>query len=186
MTSYMLNHDDCILLVIDIQDRLHTAMEPETKDLSVKNAGILLEVAHAYNLPVIVTEQYPKGLGKTIGEIERHIRGLPRHEKLYFSCYREGSVRNVFTACERKTVIVTGIETHVCVLQTVLDLCEAGYRVFVASDAVSSRRATDRISALKMMAHAGALVCSTESIAFMLMEKAGTEAFKRLSPLFKE
>jgi len=175
-----------MLLVIDVQERLHKVMESEMKDLSVKNTIILLEVARVYGIPLVLTEQYPRGLGKTIDALEVYLRETPHHEKLHFSCYRDDSIRSVLDAHTRNTVIVAGIETHVCVLQTVLDLCEAGYRVFVAGDAVSSRRASDRIMALDLMARAGALVCSTETISFMLMEKAGTDTFKQLSVLFKE
>ena len=186
MASFLLRPDESMLLVIDVQERLHKAMEQGMKDLSVKNTIILIEVARAYGIPLVVTEQYPKGLGKTISEIEAHIEDVPHREKLHFSCYRDDSIRSALDAQTRNTIIVAGIETHVCVLQTVLDLREAGYRVYVAGDAVSSRRAADRVMALDLMVQNGALVCSTETIAFMLMEKAGTETFKSLSAFFKE
>ena len=183
--KFILNPDDCILGIVDIQDRLYRAMEPEFKNIFVKNAAILIETAKAFAMPIIVSEQYPKGLGKTIPEIDGHLKDIPRFEKLFFSCYRENLIRERIEKQGKASVIVAGIETHVCVLQTVLDLLKDGYNVVVASDAVCSRREMDRHSALDSMAQAGAVIYSTEAIAFMLMEKAGTPRFKQLSSLFK-
>jgi len=177
--------DDCLLLVIDIQQRLYQAMEDAFKDIFIKNSAILIEVADVCNIPIIVSEQYPRGLGKTIDEVEKALPHKKREEKLYFSCYREEPIKTKIDSSGKKTVIVIGIETHVCVLQTVLDLLEADYRVVVATDAVCSRRQHDRLAALNAVADAGAVIYPTETIAFMLMEKAGTPLFKQLSPLFK-
>ncbi len=185
MTKYLLNDRECMLLVVDIQERLYAAMEEGFRDVFLKNAGILLETAKAFSLPVMVSEQYPKGLGVTVPDIARRMEGATRYEKLTFSCYRDPAIQSAMDASERKTVIVTGIETHVCVFQTVLDLLMAGYRVVVADDAVCSRRPHDRQTALLEMGRAGALVYSTEMISFMLLEKAGTAEFKQLSPLFR-
>ena len=180
-----LRKEDCLLLVVDIQERLHAAMDEKFKDPYVKNGIILMETAHACNIPVIVSEQYPKGLGRTIAEAAGHLEGIPRHEKLHFSCCRDENIRKAVDLTGRKTVVVIGIEAHVCVMQTALDLLEAGYRVVIAADAVCSRRARDKDAALEAMARLGALVYPTEAIAFMLIEKAGTELFRKLSPLFK-
>jgi nicotinamidase-related amidase len=185
MTKYLLSDRECMLLVVDIQERLHAAMEQGFREVYLKNAGILLETTKVFSMPVMVSEQYPKGLGSTVPEVARLIEGVPRYEKLSFSCYRDPAIQAAVDASDRKTVIVAGIETHVCVFQTVLDLLMAGYRVVVADDAVCSRRPHDRQAALLEMGRAGALVYSTEMISFMLMEKAGTPEFRRLSPLFR-
>jgi nicotinamidase-related amidase len=183
--SGFLKRDDCFLVVVDIQKKLHAAMEDTFKEIYVKNCVILIETAKAIGLPIVVSEQYPRGLGPTIDEIAVHLVSIPRLEKLFFSCYREGGIKSAIQAAGRKTAVVIGIETHVCVMQTVLDLMDAGYFVIVASDAVCSRRLHDMHTALDAMARSGVFVYSTEAIAFMLMEKAGTELFKQLSPLFK-
>jgi nicotinamidase-related amidase len=185
MNKYLLRAEDCMLLVVDIQQRLFVAMEEGFKGTFLKNGIILMESAKALGLPIVVTEQYPKGLGATIDEVGAVLEGAPRYEKLFFSCYRDQAIQEAIDGAGRKTVIVSGIETHVCVFQTVVDLLMAGYRVVVASDAVCSRKASDRLTALDEMARAGALVYSTEMIVFMLLEKAGTEPFKKLSPLFR-
>jgi nicotinamidase-related amidase len=185
MNRYLLRPEDCALLVVDIQQRLYAAMEEGFRDTFLKNGLILMKSARAFGMPIVVSEQYPKGLGSTISEVAAVLEGVPRHEKLFFSCYRDQAIQARIDELKRKTVIIAGIETHVCVFQTVIDLLMAGYRVVVADDAVCSRRASDRQSALAEMARAGAQVFSTEMIAFMLLEKAGTALFKELSPLFR-
>lgn len=178
--------DETLLLIIDVQERLHQVMDSDAKSIYIKNSAILIQAAVAFAMPIVVSEQYPRGLGHTLPEIDALIQDTPRLEKLHFSCWREDSLRGAIELTGRKTVIVSGIETHVCVLQTVMDLLDAGYHPVVAADAVCSRFASDRVTALGAMAMAGATVYSTESIAFMLLEKAGTQRFKQLSPLFKE
>jgi isochorismate hydrolase len=185
MSNYLLRAEDCMLLVVDIQQRLHAAMDKGFRETFLKNSLILIQSAQALTLPVLVSEQYPRGLGPTIDEVAAVLQGAPRHEKLHFSCYRDQAIQAALDGQGRKTVVVAGIETHVCVFQTVVDLLMAGYRVVVADDAVCSRREHDRVSALTEMSRAGALVWTTEMIAFMLLEKAGTEAFRKMSPLFR-
>jgi len=185
MSKYIFEPQETLLLVIDIQERLHQAMEEGFKSAYVRNSNILIRTAQAFDMPVIVSEQYPRGLGKTIPEIEAALGPNPRLEKLHFSCWREQAIRAAIEITGRKSVIVIGIETHVCVLQTVMDLLEAGYRPIVATDAVCSRSPSDRTTAIEAMSAAGAVAYSTESIAFMLLEKAGTPEFKQISPLFK-
>lgn len=185
MSVHPLRAEDCMLMVVDIQQRLFAAMEEGFRDTFLKNARILIQAAQGLDLPVVVTEQYSKGLGSTIDEVASVLEGVPRYEKLFFSCYRDRAIQAAVDGLSRKTVLILGIETHVCVFQTVLDLLMAGYRVVVADDAVCSRRAHDRQTALAELGRAGALVYSTEMIAFMLLEKAGTQAFRKLSPLFR-
>ncbi len=185
MNKFLLQAEDCAVMVIDIQEKLFAVMDERFRSLLIRNSRILVETAQALDMPIVVTEQYPKGMGGTILEIGEHIRGIQRYEKLYFSCYRDPAIRDRTDSLARKTVIVAGMETHVCVFQTVIDLLMAGYRVVIAGDAVSSRRELDREEAIIEMRSAGALIYSTEMIAFMLLEKAGTTQFKRLAPFFK-
>ncbi len=185
MNKYLLQAEDCAVMVIDIQEKLFAVMDERFRSMLIRNSRILVETAQTLDMPILVTEQYTKGMGGTIPEIGEHVRDLPRYEKIYFSCYRDPAIRERTDALARKTMIVAGIETHVCVFQTVIDLLMAGYRVVVAGDAVSSRRELDREEAIEEMRSAGALIYSSEMIAFMLLEKAGTPQFKRLAPFFK-
>ena len=174
-----------MVLTIDIQQKLYSAMQQDFKETFLKNCGILLNVARAFDIPILVSEQYPQGLGKTVDEIESIVRGLPTFEKLKFSCFKDQSLRAELEKKAVKTVVVMGIEAHVCVYQTVLDLLMAGYRTVVISDAVCSRREHDRVTALAALENAGAIIVSTEMLAFMFLEKAGTLRFKKLAPLFR-
>jgi len=183
MNRYYIRPEDCMMLVVDIQQKLFGAMQNDFRDVFVKNSAIMLNVARAFEMPILVTEQYPEGLGPTIDEID--ISEIPRFEKLSFSCQRDSSIRSELEKMNRKTVIVIGIEAHVCVYQTVIDLLMSGYRTVVISDAVCSRREHDRLTALSAMDNAGAVIISTETAAFMFLERAGTGLFKKLSSLFK-
>lgn len=185
MSKFTFKPHETLLLVIDIQERLHQAMEEGLKSAYVKNSGILIKTAQAFGMPILVSEQYPRGLGPTIAEVNALLGEAPKYEKLAFSCWGDEPLRTAIEAAGRKTVIVIGIEAHVCVLQTVLDLLDAGYQPVVATDAVCSRNAADRLTAIQAMSAAGAVAYATESIAFMLLQKAGTQEFKQISPLFK-
>ena len=185
MNRYVLQAQDCLLLGVDIQQKLYDAMDKDFKETFLKNSAIVLEVAKAFDIPILVSEQYPKGLGKTVDEIESIIEGSPRFEKVYFSCMKDPGLRGELEKKAGRTVVVIGMEAHVCVYQTVLDLLLKGYRTVVISDAVCSRRTHDRLTALAALENAGAGVVSTETLAFMFLEKAGTAQFKKLAPLFK-
>jgi hypothetical protein len=185
MSKYFIQRDDAFLLVVDIQKNLFNAMKEKVQEILKKNAIILLNTALKMSIPVIVSEQYRKGLGLTIGELQDYISDEDNYEKIHFDCTKD---KDLFEAIEKKgkkTAIITGIESHICVFQTAISLLERGYRVVIASDAVASRRKHDWLQALSMLEKAGALVYPTETIAFMLLEKAGTPEFKYLSPLFK-
>ena len=185
MSKFLLQAEDCAIVVIDVQEKLFRALEEQARQVFLRNSRILLETARVLGMPLLVAEQYPKGMGRTIPEIDAQTHDLPRYEKICFSCYRDPAIRTRIDELARKTVIVMGIEAHVCVFQTVIDLLMAGYRAAAASDAVFSRRESDRADAIREMSRAGALIYSTEMIAFMLLEKAGTPQFKQLAPFFK-
>lgn len=182
---WFLHNKECALLVIDMQERLLAAMREDDAARTVKNTGILVDAAHVFGIPIIASEQYRKGLGPTVPPLAERLSGTPILEKLHFSCMRDDGLANAVRGTGRRVFILAGIETHVCVFQTSLDMLSAGYSVVVASDAVSSRRDHDREYALRALDRAGALVYPTETICFMLMERAGTEVFRKLAPLFK-
>lgn len=181
-----LNRDDTVLLVIDIQERLGAAMEPARFERLVKNTGILIQTAKTLGLPVLVTEQYPRGLGHTVPAL---LELLPEDatpvEKVAFSCGAVKELARRLFDLRRKQVIVVGMETHVCVFQTVRDLVAGGYAPFVARDAVLSRTTENHDTGLELMRESGATISSTETIVFDLLGAAGTPEFKALSPLVK-
>lgn len=185
MKDFTINSQDSLLLIIDIQERLFNAMDNDSQNLLKKNPAILIKTADEFNIPIIVTEQYRKGLGETIPELKSLTENSLNLEKLHFDCTKDEAIKTSIIKTGKKTIIITGIESHICVFQTALSLIAEGFKVVISSDGVSSRRKEDRKSALKILSEAGALVYPTETIAFMLLEKAGTPEFKKLSPLFK-
>lgn len=183
MERFTLQAKDSVLLVIDIQEKLMKAMEQ--RDQLCKKTIMLLKVAEQFKIPVIVTEQYPKGLGSTVSDIAS---ALPpdcrRVEKSSFNACSD-QFRQVLAETGRHTVVVCGTETHVCVYQTVRSLLDLGYQVFVVLDAVCSRYHVNYRNGLQLMAAMGAVVITAEGVAFDLMKVAGTPEFKAISPLIK-
>jgi nicotinamidase-related amidase len=152
-----------------------------------KNIGILLDSATELNIPVLVTEQYVKGLGATLPELKEKAEasGATCYEKMAFSCCGNAEFVGKLKETGRTQIIITGMESHVCVLQTVIDLLDAGFNVHVVEDAVMSRSKQNWLTALKVMSLAGAVPTCTETVVFQLLKVAGTEEFKKLSKLVK-
>lgn len=174
------------LLVIDVQERLVPAMPAYVLPAVLRNTCILIETAHEYNLPVFASEQYPRGLGSTVPEIQAVLgEDIRPFEKVSFSCCQAPSLQPVFDQLSGYGFILCGMETHVCVLQTALDLLQRGHPVYVAADAVCSRGKLNWKTGLDLMRQAGAVIGSTEIFAFGLLGEAGTEQFKRISKLVK-
>ncbi|MEE9213259.1 MAG: hydrolase [Thermodesulfobacteriota bacterium] len=178
--------DSTSLVVIDMQERLMGAMPEESRGAITDKSLILINSANILNIPVVVTEQYPKGLGPTIPEVKEAVgENFDPIEKVVFSCARSPEFKSALSDLGRKDVIICGIETHVCVLQTAIDLINDGYNVYVAADAVTSRKELDRDKALDLIEKAGATVGTTETFLFQLLERAGTDEFKAISKLVK-
>jgi nicotinamidase-related amidase len=176
-TPGLLERERTALVVVDVQEGFRKAID-SFEDV-VRNTAILVQAARILGLPVLVTEQYPRGLGPTVPEVAEHLEGVPRTEKLVFSAAQaEG-----FGLGERDQALVCGIETHVCVSQTVHDLLASGTEVHLAADATSSRTASNRELALARMERAGAISSSTEAALFELLGRAGTEEFKSIQKL---
>jgi nicotinamidase-related amidase len=182
--KFMLHRDNAVLVVIDVQEKLCRAMDEKVLERLVRNTGILQEAARELGMPVVATEQYVKGLGETVGELKERLPA-PAIEKMTFSCCGEASFPEKLKALGRQQVIVTGMETHVCVLQTVIELLDAGYTVHLVRDAVMSRRKDNWFVGLETAAAAGAVITSTEAALFQLLKVAGTEEFKKLSKLVR-
>jgi nicotinamidase-related amidase len=186
MNMDFIQKDKTALLVIDMQEKLMKAIPEEIQELITKNAGILIESAKILGIPVTVTEQYPKGLGLTIPEIKEAVgNDCNPIEKVVFSCARSPEFESALNETGRKEVLVCGIETHVCVLQTVIDLINGGYSVYIPADAVASRKELDWERGIKLIEQTGAVVGTTETFLFQLLERAGTDEFKKISKLIK-
>jgi len=180
---FKLKKEDTALAVIDVQEKLIVAMDEEIYADMLSNSMKLVKGAKILGMPVVCTQQYTKGLGNTVAELAENIDGYI--EKVSFSCCGEDSFVKTLKEKGVKNVVVAGMETHVCVLQTVLDLLSEGFNVHVAADAVCSRSDFNWQVALDMMSQAGAVITCAETVLFMLLEKAGTPEFKEISKLVK-
>jgi len=178
----LLNSQDAALLVIDVQERINAVMKNQDH---LPRIEVLVEACQALDVPVIASEQYPQGLGPTVESLAAILGDMPP-AKLTFSCARDEGLREAIDKSGRQQIVVTGIEAHVCVLQTALDLLNDGYEIFVPYDAVNSRRKSDRKWALRRMASAGAVITSTESALFELVERCDTADFKMVAKLIKK
>lgn len=172
-----------VLLVIDVQERLFPAMSAENAARVVKNVDLLLDAAARLGAKTIVTEQYPKGLGPTVEALRAPLEAAAaqRFEKTCFSALDAPGPARAIDALSPRTVIVVGMETHVCVFQTVRELEARGYDVHVPHDAVASRRDDDKRVGLELMAKAGATITTTETVVFDWLLKAEGDHFKALS-----
>lgn len=176
------------LLVVDLQERLVPAMPEEVGARVVRNTAILIEAARLLGLPVVATQQYPKGLGPTVKPIEDALGTVSnphRIDKTVFSAAAAPEVAALLPRLGRDQWIVTGMEAHVCVYQTARDLAARGFEVHVPVDAVSSRTKANWRVGLDLIERAGAIPTSTEVCVFDLLGRAGTEEFKALSKLIK-
>ncbi|MFN4141495.1 hydrolase [Aestuariivirga sp.] len=174
------------LLLVDMQERLLPAMTGGA-EVQLRSA-ILLRAAKALSLPVTVSEQYPKGLGHTVPGLRDEIGNAPVFEKLAFSCWKDEAIRERLIGqheAGRPLVILAGVEAHVCVLQTAVDLAAAGFGVFAVADAMASRAPSSHALALERMRQAGVAVVNTEMVVFELLGRAGTAEFKALSALVR-
>lgn len=172
------------LLIVDIQERLLPAMADGAGVVS--RTQILMKAAEALELPITISEQYPKGLGNTVAEIANNSATV--FEKTSFSCWRDAAMKAHFInqhEHDRPLVIIAGIEAHVCVLQTAVDLHHAGFGVFVVADATSSRKAQSVELALARLRQTDIQVINTEMALFELLGRADTSEFKALSALIR-
>ncbi|CFX01762.1 Isochorismatase hydrolase [Candidatus Filomicrobium marinum] len=171
------------LIVIDMQERLVPAMQAPARTL--KNTRLLLTTARRLDIPVLITEQYPKGLGHTVREIADVSQGLPVLEKVHFSCLEDPRFADAFRELGRPQAVIAGMEAHICVMQTAAQLMEEGYEVFVVTDATSSRSLASEQACLDRLQASGAGIVTTEMVIFEWLGRADTPAFKELLPLIK-
>lgn len=169
-----------LLLIIDVQEKLVNML----KDENVKEQAIkLAKAAGILNIPAIITEQYPKGLGETTKEIKDALPGAKYIEKTSFSAFEE--IKEALNEADRKQIIIFGIETHICVLQTAFNLIDRGYEVYVVKNASGSRNEDDKNSALQRLRHAGCQTVTTEMVIFELLKTSKHPNFKEVQSLIK-
>ncbi len=176
--------EDSIIVVVDVQESLAVTMED--RDLIVNNITKLVKAVKVLDIPVVITEQYPKGLGKTVEEISKLFDDFKPLEKISFSCCGEQKFLDKIKESGKKNVILTGMETHICVLQTALDLLDVGYTVGIVEDAVCSYRIEDMDTAIARLTGEGVVSVTTEMIIYEFLIKAGTAEFKALLPVLEK
>ena len=172
------------LIVIDVQERLISAMAAPAH--AIKNAQLLLQVAAKSMVSALLTEQYSEGLGPTVAAIKIAAGPSPILPKLHFSCMQHSPFANAFTSLNRRQAILTGMEAHICGVQTTASLLDLGYEVFVVSDATTSRTLDSERASLARLTAAGVSIVTTEMVIFEWLGQAGTPAFKEILPLIKQ
>jgi nicotinamidase-related amidase len=189
VTSLRVEAARAALLLVDFQEKLAAAMPPAERALCERNILVLLELARRLRIPVVQSEQYPKGLGPTVSALATALAQpelrVQRLEKIEFGCTDAPAFRPLFDTIDRPQWIVVGMEAHVCVWQTVRGLCAWGAAVHVPADAVISRSSANRRVGLALTERVGAVVTSTETVAFDALVRAGSDDFRAISRLVR-
>ncbi len=183
LDKFFLEKENTVLLIVDIQEKLAVVMKE--RDTVVRNNLHLIELAKMIGVPVMITEQYPKGLGTTVAEIREALPVYQPVEKMTFDCCGQPAFLGELKQHNKSMVVLTGMETHICVLQTCIGLLKAGINVHLVQDAVCSRTKENWKTGVEFMRTAGAVVTSTETVLFQLLKVAGTEEFKKISKRIK-
>jgi nicotinamidase-related amidase len=181
--KFFLDREDAVLLIVDVQEKLAAVMKE--REQVVRNTLHLIELAKMTGVPVMVSEQYPRGLGPTVPELREALPFYRPLEKMTFDCCGQPSFLEELKDHGGSTVILTGMETHICVLQTCLGLLRGGISVHVVGDAVCSRTKENWKTGLAFMRDAGAVATCTETALFQLLKAGGTEEFKKISKRIK-
>ena len=183
MHPHLLERGQSVLVLIDVQDRLHVEMP--RRERVAANLTKLAEAARTLGVPVVLTEHAAKAFGPTLEAVRNVLAGYAPIHKMVFSCFGSDEFRARLEGLGRRQVVVAGYETHVCVCQTALDARAAGYQVHLVRDASGSRRDEDAAIGVEKMSGAGVLPASTETVLFEWLERAGTEEFRALLPVIK-
>jgi nicotinamidase-related amidase len=179
----LLSKENTCLLIIDVQQKLMPIMAQ--RQIVVDHIGKLLQLSKVFNLPILLTEQYPKWLGATLPEITEHLNAYEPISKMHFNCCKEDAFNEALDSKGFKNIIITGVETHICIFQTCVSMLNRGYHVHVPQDAVGSRTDENWHVGLDLMNKAGANITSTETVIYQVLEKAGTKAFKKMLKVIK-
>lgn len=184
--SQLLDRDNSVLLLVDIQTRLVSAMPEEAAENMLEYSSRLAKAANLLNIPVFLTEQYPKGLGTTVDSLNNELNNeTQRFEKTNFSCCAADEFMGALNQSDRKQVIIAGQEVHVCILQSALELMQQGYQVHILEDATCSRKAEHKFYALQRMQQAGATISNFESVLFEWLKDAQHPNFSEISQLLR-
>lgn len=179
----MLNPEDACLVIIDIQQKLLPVMQDQLR--MVRNCSVLIQTAKALNIPIFWCQQVPAALGPTVPELAALLEGIVPFDKSSFSCAGQKYFINAIETSGRRTAVLCGIEAHVCVFQTAMDILQKGMDVHVISDAISSRTPENKQIAFDRMKSAGVIISSTEMLLFELLRTSNHPAFRELSNLIR-
>jgi nicotinamidase-related amidase len=176
MKTGLASKEKSVLIIIDVQEKLFIHMVEKEK--LAENLAKLIQFAQIMKIPIILTEQYPKGLGQTIPQVKQFIPNIQLIEKVEFSCFGSQGFREALKKIQAKTLILAGIEAHICITQTAIEGIEDGFKIYVVEDATSSRSLKDKDIAIHRIRQNGGTVVSTEMFIYELLRKAGTVEFK--------
>lgn len=182
MRKHCLKREQSLLLIIDLQEKLMKAMDHAEK--VYKNTNIMIQSCQQLKIPIVVTEQYPKGLGPTVPDVREHLGEHLLLEKMAFSAASQETIEQL-KGYQRRQLLVAGSETHICVFQTVRDLLAAEFDVYLLRDAVCSRSKDNYMNGLQLMREEGAVITDTETAVFDLLQVSGTPDFKTIQALIK-
>ncbi|WP_417685975.1 hydrolase [Pseudidiomarina gelatinasegens] len=175
----LMQADQSVLVIVDAQEKLAPVIHQ--RDQLIVRMRWLGEIANELDVPVLVTEQYPKGLGLSVDALSGVIENAQVIEKMHFSAMQEPNFTSALSEQNRSQVILMGMETHVCILQTALDLIADDYQVFVVEDAVGSRRDSDKQTALNRLRQEGVVIISSEMAAYEWLHRSGTDQFRHIT-----
>lgn len=182
----LLDIENSLLLIVDIQTKLVSVMPEGAAEDMIENSNRLITAAQLLNIPILMTEQYPQGLGSTVDALKTKLDSkVIRLEKTQFSCCAANHFNSTLQATERKQIIIVGQEAHVCILQTALELIQQGYQVHIVEDAVCSRKAEHKFYALQRMQQQGAIINNFESVLFEWLKDSRHQHFATISQLLR-
>jgi nicotinamidase-related amidase len=179
----LISAEGAVLVIIDVQEKLFLRMVEKEK--LAENMVRLIQFADVMKIPIILTEQYPKGLGHTVAPVKKLVPHIAPVEKVEFSCFGSAKFKEALANLEPKTLIITGIEVHICITQTAIEGIQSGYKICVVEDAVSSRNLSDKAAAIERMRQNGATIVTSEMLIYEILRKAGTPEFKKALKLVK-
>lgn len=182
-SEYVATRENSMLLIIDIQQAMLKAIDSWKR--TARKVRQLIRSSDVFDIPILLTEQYTKGLGETLPELLKEIDSPQVFQKEHFSACLEDNFIPTIQSYNRKKIVVVGMETHVCVLQTCLDLMTSGFQVHLVADAVASRSNENRDIAIDLMKQAGAVISSTEIVIFQWALRANTDDFRKILPIVK-
>ena len=184
LNKLLLQASQSLFVIIDMQVKLAPAMELAAMQAVTKNCAILLQAANLMQVPTLATEQYPQGLGETLPALKQYFHHTKSIVKTAFSACAEPTFKQLLPV-DKPQIVLAGMEAHICVLQTALDLLQANNQVFVVEDAIISRNSTNKANAIARLRDAGCIIINTESVLFEWLANANHPAFKAVSALIK-